>query len=76
MLQMYISGSYAWGMIVNIYLGGRGRDKGSFQRNFCMLKWTHRMLGIRLRNMEAAGFLEEGHSVSRTCQWAIGRKEI
>ena len=35
---MYTRGPYAWRMIANMYLAGRGgavgRDKGSFQRDF------------------------------------------
>ena len=40
---MYVGGSYALGMIANMYLGGK---KGSFGMNFYMLKKTYRILGI------------------------------
>ena len=33
---MYVSGTYAWRMIANLYLGAR--EKGSFPRDFYMLK--------------------------------------
>lgn len=54
---MYISESYAWRMIANMYLGVV-REKGSFQRNFYTLKKTYRILtgGRRVVQARSAFF--------------------
>ena len=49
---MYFSGPYVWRAIANIYPlqeeEVRVRDKGSFQRDFYMLKKTYRILEVKL----------------------------
>ena len=78
------TGHMLGGWLPTCILGGR--DKGNFQGNFCMLKQTQRILGIRLRlpfalsNVLTSRQLSPQRNVilpaSKTCQWTVGSKEI